>query len=310
MRGFNNPVYLANFLPALEDALAAHDDATLVLAPPFRATRPDSKRPAWLRAIRTVRRADTVFWAQMSSRPAGPVWALAYARPLARRACFVIDAWVPAQTKIGRAATAQRLSVCFVGFKQAQEALARSYPAVRWIWSPFAVDTSVVGDPGNERDVFAYWMGRRHRPLHEALSRYCRERGLEYFFHRRPGEFPTYEGVARMMARSRYFVVTPPNLESPERTGPMSPVVMRYFEGLAAGCRLLGVMPNRDEYTSLLPAETLAECRPDGSDLADVIDNAEADPGADTAFARGREIVLREHTWARRAATIHAHLAS
>lgn len=309
-RAFKNPVSLDNFLPALEDALASYDDATLVLCPPFRARQPNSARPSWLRAIRTVRHADTVFWAQMSARPTAPVWALAYTRPLARRSAFVIDGWVPKQEEIGRVATLQRLAVCFVAFKEAHDRLRSDFPRIAWEWLPFAVNTEIVRDLGLERDVFAYWMGRRYEPLHLELQRYCEERGLEYFFHRKSGEFPTYGELARMMARSRYFVVTPPNLENPERTGPMSPVVMRYFEGLAAGCRLVGVMPNPEEYRALLPDDALIQCKPDGSDLATVLDSAERDPTVDERMHAAHDRVHQEHTWERRAAAIHARLAA
>ena len=65
-------------------------------------------------AIRTMRRADAVFWMQMSARPLAPVWALAYAKPTARRAAVTVDAWEPAVGKIAAVARAQRLSILFL----------------------------------------------------------------------------------------------------------------------------------------------------------------------------------------------------
>jgi hypothetical protein len=295
---------LTGFVPSLERALAEHPEVSVVAAPPLRRPDPGSSRPSWLRAIREVRKADTVFWVQMSARPALPVWALAYARPTARRAAMVIDAWAPARHRIGRLATAQRLSVCFVAFRESAVALRETFPNVQWPWLPWAADTERLRDVGSTRDVFAFWMGRRYDPLHRALERHCAERGLHY--EHANNRFATFED----MARTRYFVVTPPDLDNPARTGPMSPLVMRYLEGPAAGCRLLGVMPNREEYCAVLPEKALVECRPDGADLAEVLESAEADPSFDDAVRSAHRIVHSHHGWTHRAHEIHRTLAA
>jgi glycosyl transferase family 1 len=294
--------------PPLEDALGRMPGATVVDAPAARRGTLRAQRPAWLAAIRTLRRADAVFWMQMSARPPLPVWALAYAKPTAKRAAVAIDAWEPAVAKIAAVAKAQRLSILFLFFREAAVDLSRHQNATRFEWLPFGYDAGVFRDLGLERDIFAYWMGRRHDPVHRRLLAYCAERGLEYRYTKRGGEFPDPHDLNRVIARSRYFVVTPPDLDNPVRTGRYSPMMMRYLEGLGSGARLLGVLPNRAEYDRMLPASAVVPCAPDGSDLEEALERDAADRLAEEKRRAAQERVVAEHRWERRAEAIHARL--
>jgi hypothetical protein len=298
--------------PPFEDALGALPGATVVVAPEARRATCRAERPAWLSAIRTVRRADAVFWMQMSSRPPAPVWGLAYAKPTVKRAAVSVDAWEPSVRKIGAVARAQRLSVLFLFFREAALHFAReaggTTGGTRFEWLPFGYDANVFRDLGLERDIFAYWMGRRYEPLHRRLEAYCAARGLVYRYTRRGGEFPNPHDLNRVIARSRYFVVTPPNLDNPARTGRYSPMMMRYLEGLGSGARLLGVLPNGDEYRRMLPRSALVRCAPDGSDLQEALARDTEDPLAEEKRRAAQRQVLEQHRWERRAATVHARL--
>jgi glycosyl transferase family 1 len=294
--------------PPLEDPLGQMPGATLLEAPALRRGTLRADCPAWLAAIRTMRRADAVFWMQISARPPAPVWALAYTKPTAKRAAATVDAWEPAIDKVGATARAQRLAILFVFFREAALELARRYPKTRFEWLPFGYDTGVFRDLGLERDIFAYWMGRRYEPLHARLESYCAERGLNYRYTKRGGEFPNPHDLNRVIARSRYFVVTPPNLDNPARTGRYSPMMMRYLEGLGSGARLLGVLPNREEYELMLPMDAIVRCAPDGSDLEQALDRDFADPLAEEKRRAAHRLVAEEHGWERRAETIHARM--
>jgi hypothetical protein len=299
--------------PPFEDALGQLPGTTVVAAPEARRGTCRPGRPAWLSAIRTVRRADAVFWMQMSARPPAPVWGLAYTKPTAKRAAAAVDAWEPSVGKIGALASAQRLSVLFLFFREAALHFARrphaSPGGTRFEWLPFGYDASVFRDLGLERDIFAYWMGRRYEPLHRSLEAYCAARGLVYRYTRQGGEFPDPHDLNRVIARSRYFVVTPPNLDNPARTGGYSPMMMRYLEGLGGGARLLGVLPNADEYERMLPRSAVVRCAPDGSDLHEALERDFADPLTEEKRRAAQRRAHEEHRWERRAATVHAHLS-
>jgi glycosyltransferase involved in cell wall biosynthesis len=201
------------------------------------------------------------------------------------------------------------LDPCFVAFREGCEELRRRFPSGRFEWLPFGIDTNVFRPGHGERDIFAFWMGRRYEPLHQALLAYCRERGLDYRFTRRSGELSTEE-LRDTVGRCRYFVVTPPDLDDSDRTGGFSPLVMRYLEGLAAGARLLGVLPTSGEYEDLLPREAILEVRPDGSDLARRLDEDVDNAAGWNAAALARDLVRREHSWSKRADQIHDRLVT
>jgi hypothetical protein len=292
--------------PPLLDSLVGFPDAQLIAPPPLRWDR----RRAWLAALRDFRQADTVFWMQGSARPELPLWALSAMRATVRRSAFVVDAWRPTLSKIGALAVAQRLNPCFVAFREGCEELSRRFPRGRFEWLPFGIDTDVFRPGEGERDVFAYWMGRRHESLHRALLRYCDDRGLEYRYTTVSGEFKDPMELGRLVGRCKYFIVTPPNLDNPARTGGYSPLVMRYLEGLAAGARLLGVLPKSGEFEELLPREAVCEVNPDGSDLAEKLDADLGNTDGWQAVARAGELVRVHHSWRRRAEQIYARLAS
>lgn len=291
--------------PPLLEPLAAHPGASLIAPPPLAWPH----RAQWREAVRQLRRSDAVFWMQGSARPELPLWALSMSKPTIRRSAFVVDAWRPSIEKIGRLAVAQRLDPCYVAFREGCEELQQRFPKGRFQWLTFGIDTDVFHERPVQRDIFAYWMGRRHEALHQALLRYCEARGLEYRYTKVSGEFRDPQELGEMVSRCRYFVVTPPDIDNPERTGGYSPLVMRYMEGLAAGARLLGVLPKSGEFQDLLSREAICEVAADGSDLAEKLD-ADADHAEGwAAVARAGEMVRREHSWRRRAEHIHAALS-
>lgn len=290
--------------PPLLEPLAEHPAGQLIAPPPWTWGR----RVEWLTAIRLYRSCDAAFWMQASSRPEVPVWALSATKARVRRSAFVVDAWPQVLTKVGLLAIAQKLSPCFVAFREAHEQLRRRFPRGDFEWLPFGVDTEVFKPGHGERDVFAYWMGRRSEPLHQALFGYCKERELEYRYTKVGGEFRDPIELGELVGRCKYFVVTPP--EDPARTGGFSPLMMRYLEGLAAGARLLGTLPRSGEFEDLLPRGSLCEVRADGADLAEKLDADAGNSDGWRAVETARDLVRTEHSWFRRAEQIRERLAS
>lgn len=290
--------------PPVLRTLAAYPGAQLIAPPPLRWER----RRDWWTAIRQLRQSDWVFWMQGSSRPEMPLWVLSATKPTIRRSAFVVDAWRPALTKIGLLAVTQRLDPCFVAFREAFDELKRRFPKGRFEWLPFGVDTDVFRPGDGERDIFVYWMGRRSARLHEALLRYCEERGLAYHYRRVDRDFLDPRELGVLAGRSRYFVVTPPDIDDPIRTGGFSPLVMRYLEGLAAGARLLGVLPRSGEFEDLIPRNALCEVEADGSDLAEKLDADLRNTDAWSAVDQACKLVRTEHSWTRRAQQIYDRL--
>ena len=307
-RDVDPATYWRNLAFPLEDALAAHPDATLIVAPPFRRPSFRASRPAWLESIRAVRKADVVFWAQLHLQPPRPVWALAYTRPRARRAVMAVDSWPSIHARLIVYVKAQGLSHCFLPFRQSVLALKAAAPNRHFEWLPFGFNARVFRDRGVERDIFVSWVGRRYEPFHEALRTYCSRKGLKYEYLEPPGRPIPLDELSSLAARSRYFVAFPPDLGDPLRTGGFSPLTLRYLEGVGSGCRLLGARPASGEFDLMLPPDALVECAPDGSDLDEVLGSADDDPSFAARAAAASVYAHSEHTWERRAEAIHGRL--
>lgn len=291
--------------PPLLNPLASHNNGRLIAPPDFT----HGNLHDWRHVLGDVWSSDTLFWMQGPSRPEWPILAASLARGLARRSAYVIDAWKYIITKIGTLATLLRLDPCFVAFREGYKELKTRFPSGRFEWLPFGIDTNVLDSVPGERPIFAYWMGRRHEPLHQAMLRYCAGRGLDYRYTLRSGEFSPSE-LGKIVGSSQYFLVTPPDVDHPDRTGGFSPLVMRYFEGLAAGARLLGVLPRSGEYEMLLPLDAILQVARDGSDLATKLDADRNNPSGRAAVEKARLIVRQHHSWARRAEQIFDRLST
>jgi Glycosyl transferases group 1 len=290
--------------PPLLSPLSLLDDSELVAPPALKL----SNLCVWREVARAIRKADTLFWIQPAGRPENPLIFSTLLNPRARRSAFVFDAFEPVLNKVGIVATIAKLNPCFVAYREAYEFLRSRYPRARFDWLPFGVDTDSFQPTAGDKTIFAYWMGRRYEPLHQALLKYCTERGLQYR-STSGGEIAGPVELGRLVARSKYFVVTPPNLDNPARTGRFSPLTMRYLEGIAAGTRLLGVVPQSIEFDELLPRDAILEVAPDGSDLAERLEYDQSRwSEAQTCVARARDTVVAQHSWRRRAEQIYRKL--
>lgn len=294
-----------NLAPPIENTLGDMPGVTVVNPPSLRRATFRANRPAWLSAIRTVRRADAVFWIQLCYRPLLPVWALGYARPLARRVVMASDVWESKIPGFARLVDAQSLDIAYLYNRQAFEKASIEYPDVPIRWLPIAYNADAFYDRALQRDIDVFWMGRRDPDLHNALLRLAARGRIVYEFIEPPDAPLPQEEINELACRSRFFVVTPPDVSDAVRTGSFSPLTCRYLEGLAAGARLLGTRPRSGELEDMVGPSAVVECRLDGSDLEDVLDRADAETGTEVARARLRDIVVSRHTWQGRAANIY-----
>ena len=224
----NRQPYWQAYIPPLFSAIAADRANVRIVEPPPVGW---SRRNAW-KAIRSqVKPCDTLFWTQLSSRPAASIHLASLNRLGARRANFVIDAWKPVITKIGVAATVERLNPCFIAYLEATTELKRRFPLAKFVWLPHAGNTDIFYPRKGGKPNFTFYMGRRHEPLHQALVKYCEARGLKYLYS---DKFLFGEELGRAASSAEYFVASPREIIDPKTNTAYSPLSPRYFEGLAA----------------------------------------------------------------------------
>jgi hypothetical protein len=223
----------------------------------------------------------------------------------ARRTNFIIDAWKPVVTKIGVAATIERLNPCFIAYLEATTELKRRFPLAKFVWLPHAGNTDIFYPRKGGKPNFAFYMGRRHEPLHQALVKYCEARGLKYFYS---DKFLFGEELGRAASSAEYFVASPREVIDPKTNSAYSPLSPRYFEGLAAGTRLIGTLPASGEYNALLPTDAMCEVSLDGSDLAERLDRDRQNPDNQCAVDAAGALVREHHSWRRRGQQIYNFL--
>ena len=248
---------------------------------------------------------DALFAMHGRVRPDPMFLAISQASRNVVRSIFYVDPWKPVLKKIALADRMFRHQLVFLPYREAFEELRRIPGGERYRYIPYAADTEVFRDRGLDRDIDILWMGRRCAPLHEAILAFAQNSGLVYRFRENTGVLNDPEELGTLVSRARYFVVTPPD---EERSGGFSPLVMRYLEGLASGCRLVGTLPLSGEFEAILPRESILEVSDDGSDFAAKFGADQLDRSGWDATAHASRIVRKKHGWDSRAATIIAEV--
>lgn len=293
---------------ALSDPLYAEIEARESV---YRIAPPDftlSALPNYAKAMADLYKADTLFAMHGSARNETPLMALSALRLGVRRAAFFVDPWPYSLDRIHQVCTHFGIKLAFLPYIEAYDLLRNRKGKVEYAYLPFAADTKVFNNSGEKRDIDILSMGRRCEPLHQAILAYADKNGLNYQYRETMGFLRNPVELGRLAARSRYFVATPPDLFSLQRTGGFSPLVMRYFEGLAAGCRLIGTLPSSGEFERILPKQSILEVAPDGSNFGARFEADATDAEGWAASAEACKIVRAHHGWDNRAEVVISRL--
>ena len=236
------------------------------------------------------------------------IQAASYLNLRARRSNYVLDAWKPSLTKIGIVATLERLDPCFVAYREARDELDadfrwRNLSGCRLAPTP---TLSTLAKSRNRSSPSGWAAGTSLciAPSWRIANRAACVTSIRTTADSAPRK------LGRLTSSAQYFVATPPDLDNTRRTGGFSPLVMRYFEGLAAGTRLLGVLPRSGEYEAILPTDAFCQVSPDGSDLAQRLDEDRSNPNNQRAVDAAGEFVREHHSWRRRGEQVFDHLAN
>ena len=160
-----------------------------------------------------------------------------------------------------------------------------------------------------ERVIDVYSMERRLEVLHRTLLDLAAKKNMFYVYdtfvasdtkiqdHRRHREM-----FANMAKRSKYFIVAPGKIDSPEETKNQIEVGYRYYEASAAGAVMIGQIPYCETFNTMFNwQDVVMEIQEDESDVADVIASLAAQPQRllDISRRNVTEALLR-HDWAYR----------
>jgi hypothetical protein len=157
------------------------------------------------------------------------------------------------------------------------------------------------------RSIDVYSIGRRWEGIHQALLGAASKRELFYIHD-------TYQDMARMAPidyrqhrelfsnmtkRSKYFLVAPAKMDSPQETRGVVEIGYRYFEGAAAGAVMIGQAADSDAFRELFSwPDAVVEIRQDGSDTLRVLADLDANRERVAAISRRNTVeALLRHDW-------------
>jgi hypothetical protein len=157
------------------------------------------------------------------------------------------------------------------------------------------------------RVVDFYSIGRAHKGIHHRLLQQRRRDNFFYVHdtldnvaaaqisdHRQHRDM--YASLAK---RSQFFAVAPGKFDSRRETHGQVALGLRYFEGAAAGCVLVGQpAPCEGYFRHFDWPHAVIEVQPDGSDVVDAISQLSADPELlKDMSCHNAEQALRRHDW-------------
>lgn len=176
-------------------------------------------------------------------------------------------------------------------------------------WVPGAVDALRFSPYPNPtpRAVDVYSIGRRWDGIHRKLLAAAGRKEIFYVYDTFPriAEMHVHDHqqhrdlFANLAKRSRYFIVAPGKMDSPEETQGQVEIGFRYYEGAAAGTVMIGQPPSCDAFTETFPwPDVVIPIRPDGADVMDVLASLDSEPERVSAISRRNtsEALLR-HDW-------------
>ena len=160
-----------------------------------------------------------------------------------------------------------------------------------------------------EKSVFAFWMGRRYEPLHQALLAYCEARGLSYVLfqgrridHRGTGTADVQRAVLRRdPARSR-------QPQAHGRVQPSGDAVFRRARRPGRAC--LASCPGAANTSRSCPRTRSARWRRTVPTSPSASTRIEATRTISAAVDAAGAFVREHHSWRRRAEQVFDHLAN
>ncbi len=175
-------------------------------------------------------------------------------------------------------------------------------------WLPGAVDalrfSPYPGAPS--RIVDLYSIGRRIEAIHKELFRAAENGSIFYLYDTFAGSLSdVYDCkqhrnlLSNIAKRSKYFMVAPGKVNSPDETRDQEEIGRRYYEGATAGTVMIGQAPDCDSFRRMFPwPDAVINIQPDGSDVLDVIARLERVPEQVLTISQmnAAEALLR-HDW-------------
>jgi len=154
------------------------------------------------------------------------------------------------------------------------------------------------------RVIDVYSIGRRSEETHRALLRMTEDNQLFYVYDTMQGCYVTNPREHRMLyaniaTRSKYFIVNPGKIDSPEETGLQSEFGPRFFEGAGSGTIMIGEIPKNDQFKKMFDwPDALIHLPFHSSNIGTIINELDKEPDRLRNIRRNNVVhSLLRHDW-------------
>lgn len=227
-------------------------------------------------------------------------------RKCRRAVCLIDELWITQMDRYDRyLRMLGEFDAVFLYYSQSVEPLNKRIGTKSIFLSP-AVDT-LRFCPYPEslpRSIDVYSVGRRSAVTHHALLQKAAKNGM-FYLHDSTSADRVLDAIehrdifAKLLKRSRYFIVNPGLVDRVDIRGDQIEIGNRYFEGAAAGSILIGARPDNGEFeTNFGWPHALVDLPYDSPDFTAAIDAIERDQQVQDAIRcmNVRQSLLR-HDW-------------
>jgi len=222
-----------------------------------------------------------------------------FIRP-ARKSVYLFDAWPSSHTAIRRFVEGWGVQYAFVSSSQAAERLAAVCDRCTFIWIPEGVDPARYQQRSYvEKALDVLQLGRKYDAHHALIAPALEKMGKTYFYEREKGTlvFALRDDYVSALARTRISICVPSAITHPERAGDIQTMTVRYLQSMASKCLVLGHAPaEMVELFGYDPVVEIDMTDPVGQ-IMDLLENFESYV---PLIERNFELVVSQHTWARR----------
>lgn len=160
---------------------------------------------------------------------------------------YVFDCWPSAYDEWRHFLRRYRIKTAFFSARQSADWVREHVAGVDAIWMPEAIDPAPYQNdvPIDQRTIDVLELGRRSATFHDRITEHCRQRGYCHRYQLAPTSlvFDDRAAFLQGMTQTKIMICFPCSQTNPERSGDVETMTLRYLEGMASGCVVLGHAP-------------------------------------------------------------------
>jgi hypothetical protein len=140
-----------------------------------------------------------------------------------------------------------RIKLAFLSAKRSAEEFGRRIPEMKTIWLPEACEPGeyLPDKPLKDRSVDVLELGRGYSKYHARILQPLKDVGKNHAYEKGRWQliYKTQQQLAEGYGDAKISICFPASVTHPERAGDVETVTLRYFEGIASKCVIVGHCP-------------------------------------------------------------------